>query len=226
MAVAAGLELFELVKLVPRMLRGAVLGGLAGGALGAATGVVLTLVTRLLGWGAGEGWTAWLLGALTVVVFSGGGTYLGGLRGCAKELARAIDELGWVDKLWSKVQPHVERYARAVRSGATHANARSAALRELKQSDGTAEVDGIAERAERYVASLIHGALVGGLLRSMVSEVDDASWEQVEVQGLRVAREAVGDMVARMFHGPAVIAMVLTVVAAAAPHALATLLTN
>jgi hypothetical protein len=160
------------------------------------------------------------------VIFSVGGSYLGGLRGCAKALAGAIDELGWVDKLWSQVQPHVERYASAVRSGAARANARSAALRELNEGGGAVEVDGLAERAERYVASRIHGALTAGLLRSMVGAVDDASWEQVEVQGLRVAREAVGDMVARMFHGPAVIAMVITIAAAAAPHALATLLTQ
>ena len=128
-------------------------------------------------------------------------------------LAHVIDERGWVAKLWTPLRPHVMRYASSLRAGATKAAARSELLNALK-STAPSDAEGLAARVERGVANLVHRALSDGLLRSMMGSVDrgdDAAWQDVERAGLRRAGEAVGDIVARMFHGPALICLAITV---------------
>ena len=65
----------------------------------------------------------------------------------------------------------------------------------------------------------MHGALAGGMLRGILGG-GDTPWEEVEAQGLRCAHEVMADLVARLFHGPAMFAMLVTVGVAVAPHAI------
>ncbi|MCA9624087.1 MAG: hypothetical protein KC731_33920 [Myxococcales bacterium] len=221
---AVGLEVAELVKAVPRMLWRGIVGGASGAVLGALLGLGAVLAGRAAGW-IGSGTAGLVASAISVVVCGAGGGYVGGLRGAALALARTIDERGWVASIWAAVRPRVQRYVEGRRAGVAPSEARSTALAESGE-DASPGLSGLAERVERWVVSLLAAALTGGVLGAALEVVDgqrDATWAEVEVEGLRVAREAVGDVVSGAFHGPMLVGLALTVLVAVAPHALAVL---
>jgi hypothetical protein len=214
-----------LARGIPRLFGRALFGGFVGGVVGLLVGAIVSAVVHLLGWGGGEGWTAFGLATISAAAFMVGGAYIGALHGCARALGMLIGQLDLVPKLWTLVKPHIARYAKAAQSGARHAEARAEALRGLQEDerDEGEAPEGIAERAERYLAGLLHGVLVGGLLRGLLGR-NEASWDDVEGQGLGRATLVVGDLIARLFHGPALLAMLITVAVAVAPHAVFSLL--
>jgi hypothetical protein len=214
------LEQVKLIaRAVPRLLGRVLLGAFVGGLLGLFLGLVVSTVAYFLG-GSGSGWTALAIAAVSTMAFTIGGGYIGALRGCALALAKTIDELGLIPLMWNQLKPLVVRYAEAVRGGARQAEARAMAFAGLNEQTRAAErADGLAERAEIFVAGMLHHALAGGMLRGLLEE-GETPWQDVEQQGLVRSQEVVGDLVARLFHGPALFAMLATIAAAVAPHAI------
>lgn len=226
-----------LARSMPRLFGRALGGAFMGGLLGFITGALALAIAHVAGWGGGEGWVALGMAGVSILACTIGGVCFGALHGSAKVLAVLIEELRLVPLLWGRVKPLVHRYAEAVRSGAQHSEARAKALAGLRSSDdgnGSDDSDGsdgsgvstpnsLAERAERYLAGLLHAALAGGLLRGLVGR-DSASWDNVEEQGLLRAQEVVADLVARLFHGPALVVLFATALGAVLPQLIHTAL--
>ena len=200
------------------------MGALTGGALGVLVGVGAVGVVHALAWTTASGATAWLLSAVSVAALGVSASWIGALRGCAGGLVAIIEELDLVARLYERLRPRLVAYASALRDGARGAEARARAIADLgSEVDDADRGSGLAERAERLVARVLHGLFAGQLLKALLDDAehgDARDWAAVETAGQERALEATADLVRGMVLGPTIVVGLLSVLAALLPHAI------
>ena len=213
----------QLWSLGMRCIVGGVLGGFTGGGLALLVSFALLAGTR----SEASGMTTALIVVITACIAALGGVYIGALRGCSRAVGDLVEDHQIIPRLYRLIKPKLAAYTQRLRAGESPAMARKSTLAEFRedtsQKTATGATLSFAERTERYLAGLLYSALAGSLLRALtggsVLEEDLSHWTQVEEAGLRRANHAFGDLLNRMFHGPILLALVLTALAAAVPHA-------
>ncbi len=214
------------LRALPRLLGATLLGGLKGAFVGLLLGIAATGASLVLQFEGVAAWQWWLASAVGVFAFAIGGACVGALRAGAAALAGLMESLDWTERLWSWVKPHALGYAAALRSGMQPSEARAGAWRRFDEAisrEQNTSRELFIQRVERYLIAQLHRVFVGEALRVVVT-TEAATWEDVEAVGLARVQEGLTDLIARLYHGPALLVMYSTVAVAVLPHVLIALL--
>jgi hypothetical protein len=219
-------SIHTVARRVPRVLGRSLVGSMIGCLAGGAIGVVATAIAHAFGWSGASGWTAVGLSAISLAALAVGGAWIGALRGAGGAVVSIVLELDLIPRLYQLVRPHLQRYGAALQQGSRGAEARAMALAGLS-GDHAGELPAaqdLAERVERYIARLIHGALAGGMLRALLGKSESAAaaahWAEVEEIGQARATEAMAELIRGMIQGPTPLITLVSGLLALLPHAL------